>query len=315
MRECVFFFCKKGRANTRGEVRTEADTKRPQRKARGMEAVDAKLAEESEKQEKRCRRETEVREMQSRQALSWRHRSWLMEWELVWQSKAGCHVTEGEQETREQGLGGAHKQEVCACVRACLRVCTSLFFSWCVELSVRMRLRTGHLLPEERTFEGKWNGRGLRYRLRCTPGVSKKFGYKSVTHNPQVTFDTAMPCQQKVLFKGVTALRVLFSVHVILVKRREKLIWSPAFCLPLILAEEPIWLLKRKYASAFYELRLKAKQRRTALLSLLPNASFTVLVAFTLHLHHSAQWQVSNDKKIYPSLRKLSSLSDGCAKL
>lgn len=70
MRECVFFFRKKGSANTRGEVRTEADTKSARRKARGMEAVDTKLAEESEKQGKRCRRETEVGEMQSRQALS-----------------------------------------------------------------------------------------------------------------------------------------------------------------------------------------------------------------------------------------------------
>lgn len=51
-------------------MRTEADTKRARRKARGMEAVDTELAEESEKQGKRRRRESEVGEMQSRQGLS-----------------------------------------------------------------------------------------------------------------------------------------------------------------------------------------------------------------------------------------------------
>lgn len=48
--------------------------------------------------------------------LSWRHCSWLIEWELVWQSEAGCHVTEGEQKTGEGGWRMLLKQRRCACL-------------------------------------------------------------------------------------------------------------------------------------------------------------------------------------------------------
>lgn len=187
--------------------------------------------------------------------------------------------------------GRANRKYVCAF----LRVCTSLFFfSWRVELSVRARLRTGHLFPEERTFESEWNGRGPRYRLRCTPGVGIKFGCKSVTHNPQVTFDRAMPCHQKVPFKGIVAQSFIFRSSNFGKKKRKVDLIS---CL---LPSSDLGRgtnLAAKTEVRMYELRLKAKQRKTALLSLLPTASLTVLVTFTLHLHRSAQRQVSNEKK------------------
>lgn len=91
--------------------------------------------EKSKRRARRCRGQTEVREMRSRQGLSWRHYSWLIEWELVWQFKTGCHVAEGEQKTGEWGRRGPHKQEECECVCllllcACQAVNICTFIHW-----------------------------------------------------------------------------------------------------------------------------------------------------------------------------------------
>lgn len=134
------YFSPKARRNRREEVETKADKKSTRGRERGMIKPKKKgkknrcfmltpswqCGEESKRQERRSRRETEVREMWSRQGLSWRHYSWLMEWELAWQSKAGCLVTEGEQETGERGHRGLYKVELCAFV--CLSVCLPILF-------------------------------------------------------------------------------------------------------------------------------------------------------------------------------------------
>lgn len=111
----------------------QSDGESAQRKEGEMEAADRDEIREGD-----C----EVGETLSRQGLSWRHRSWLMEWELVWQSesRAPCHWGENrrpESEISEVPAKNGKRLDVCAnACRAAVFLRSSLFlFSQPVTLS------------------------------------------------------------------------------------------------------------------------------------------------------------------------------------
>lgn len=109
-----FYMCKRQRKEeSRGKTKGgQIKYKYKEKRKKEKFYVDTELQEVREEN----RAESEAGETRSRRGLSWRHCSWLIEWELVWQSKAGCHVTEGEQKTGEGGWRMLLKQRWCACL-------------------------------------------------------------------------------------------------------------------------------------------------------------------------------------------------------
>lgn len=173
-----FCLCKKGRE---GKVRTEARTKKSTKKGERNGSCWHRAGRRKARSRGRdAGGRVKSGRRSARQALSWRHHGWLMEWELVWQSKAGCHVTEGEQETGEQGLGGGAQTgsvRACACARACSSsssLCVSSCRYACVCAPDTFCRKKGRL-----KVNGMGGGQNSVSGAR--QASAKKFGCQSVT--------------------------------------------------------------------------------------------------------------------------------------